>query len=133
MFEDNRWIDGNIIPEPDDPAIPVYMPIDEQQAGRDYLNFELKIPKECRIEEIKNDPRWYPSYGQDIFKKHYRFNHYHAVCDRKTGWCKIHYDKYDPDESFISLAKHVADSDGGKITLASVIAGAIIAAYLLKK
>ena len=123
-----------MIPDPDDPAIPVYTPIDEEQGGGDYLNFELRIPKECRIEEIKNDPRWHFSFGQDIFKKHYRFRRYHAVCDPKTKWCKIHHDKDDPHESFLPMVRHVCDSDGGKvIMIASAITGAIVTAYLLRK
>lgn len=70
-----------------------------------------------KISRIAGDPSWKRSIGEKLDKIHFRNGHYHAECDPKTGFCKIHHDKDDPHESLTSLVKHLADSNSGKILL----------------
>jgi len=75
-----------------------------------------------RIEDFQNDPNWQPSFGEKLDKIHFRNGHLHAEIVPKTGLGDIHYDKYDPNESFSSLVDHVWESNMGK---ALMITGAI--------
>lgn len=120
-------------PDSDDPGIPNETPISEQ--GReDYIDFELGIPKRCRVEKIKANLNWKPSLGEKRSHDHFRYYHYHAVCDPKTGWCEIHYDIDDPHESPISLLKHMYGSKVGRGVLVVLgIAIAVVAGYAVSK
>ena len=73
-----------------------------------------------RIEDFERDPSWKRSIGEKLDKIHFRKEHYHAECDPKTGYCKVHYDKDDPHKSFTSLVNHLADSNSGKVLFAIV-------------
>jgi len=75
-----------------------------------------------RIEDFQNDPNWQPSVGEKLDMIHFRNGHWHAEIDPKTGFGDIHYDKYDPNESFSSLVDHVWESNTGK---ALMITGAV--------
>ena len=70
------------------------------------------------IKDLENDPNWKSSVGEKLDKVHFRNGHYHAECDPKTGFCKVHYDEDDPHESITSLFKHLVDSKSGKGLLA---------------
>ncbi len=76
-----------------------------------------------RIEDFENDPLWIRSVGEKLGKIHFRKGHNHAECDPKTGFCSIHYDTHDPNESITSLVKHLGDSNSGKVILGIVIVG----------
>lgn len=70
-----------------------------------------------RIEDFENDPSWKKSIGEKLNKIHYRKDHWHAECDPETRFCSMHYDKDDPHKSINSLAKHLADSNSGKVVI----------------
>jgi len=76
-----------------------------------------------RIEDFENDPTWEKSIGEKLDKIHFRNGHWHAECDPKTGFCTIHYDEHDPNESPTSLVKHLADSNSGKAVLGVAVVG----------
>ena len=76
-----------------------------------------------RIEDFENDPAWKKSIGEKLSKIHFRKDHWHAECDPETGFCSIHYDKDNPNESITSLVKHLSDSKSGKLVLGVFVVG----------
>ena len=70
-----------------------------------------------RIEDFQNDPTWVSSLGEKLGKIHFRNGHFHAECDPKTGFCEIHYDQDNPNESLSSLFKHIWNSGLGRTVL----------------
>ena len=83
-----------------------------------------------RIEQLKNDPNWIRSIGEKLDKIHFRNGNWHAECDPATGYCSMHYDKYDPHKSPTELVRHMWDSKLGKFVLlgaAAVSVGAVVA------
>lgn len=83
-----------------------------------------------RLDDYRNDPNWYSSLGEKLDKIHFRSGHLHTECNPNTGYCSTHYDKHDPYESISSLAKHLWQSDLGKLV---VVAGGILLALGLLK
>lgn len=77
------------------------------------------------IKQLEKDPTWNRSLGEKLDKIHFRKGNLHAECDPITGICEIHQDKIDPHESVLSLLKHMAESNGGKVVLGVIVAGVL--------
>ena len=83
-----------------------------------------------RIDNYQNNLNWTPSLGEKLGKVHFRNGHLHAECDPVTRYCSTHYDKHDPYESLIELARHLWKSDLGKVL---VVGGGILLALAVLK
>lgn len=87
-----------------------------------------------RRESYANNPNWYHSLGEKLDKHHYRNGNWHAECDKHTGNCSEHYDRYDPHKSGPDLIRHMWDSNLGKaVIIGAVACGVSLAAYYLDK
>ncbi len=61
-----------------------------------------------RIGFFESSEKWERSLGKGVFKLHFREKEGtgHAVCDRASGKCEVHYDKFNPHENFVRHIWH---------------------------
>lgn len=78
-----------------------------------------------KINDFENDSNWKRSVGEKVNKIHFRNGHLHAECDPETGFCTIHYDEHDPNESLVELIKHLSDGNAGKVILGLTMAAVL--------